>query len=142
MDNVNKADYDYFLQVRDVENINLNGYSEIDIYTKGEKKIIEIGDWKVVPVVKMPFCWSGYSLELKAFDVDSNLFVFKGNTGYETIFKKINFLKEAKWIIQKIKDLKDIENVYHAELIETLDDLIRYADSISKDYLFIDSLKK
>jgi len=38
MDNVNKADYDYFLQVRDVENINLNGYSEIDIYTKGEKR--------------------------------------------------------------------------------------------------------
>jgi len=46
-------DYDYFFKVRPVDSWQGNGYKEVDIFTNGENKVIEVGVWKIVPVAKM-----------------------------------------------------------------------------------------
>jgi hypothetical protein len=53
MEGIDMLDYDYFFKVRPVDSWQGNGYKEVDIFTNGENKVIEVGDWKIVPVAKM-----------------------------------------------------------------------------------------
>ena len=44
------------------------------IYTEGELKIFEIGNWKISPIIKMLFNWTGYSNLVEICDLNSNVF--------------------------------------------------------------------
>lgn len=121
MEGVDINDFDRFYKIRTVVNINGNGYKEVDILTDGEITPIEAGEWKIFPIVKMPYSWKGNRVELKAFDKDGKMHVFKDKLyTYKTSDYELVYGPYIIWIEKTINNLHKIENAYHADLLDRI----------------------
>lgn len=111
-------EYKYIVDIILIESYKGNGIKEMKIYTEGELKIFEIGNWKVSPIIEMPFNWTGYSNVVEMCDLNSNVFKKKFQPDGSSYFKKMNYIKDIKWVFSYINGLQEVENVEHAEFLE------------------------
>lgn len=125
---IDKNSFKYFFEVRTLSNINGNGKREIDIYIDGEKKLIEVGNWRIVPVAEAPYNWTGNTIILKAYDSEDNLVTLSRDFDN----KGISFMRELEWIMERIDALKELENAQHANAVTSVRDA--KSDLTSSDF--------
>ena len=84
-----------------------HGVCEIRIYTNNKLECISFGNWKLEPVIKMPFNWEGYSVQAFFISKEGKRFIKSfcfDNTGF---FYKKGYSKEVEGIFNKLKELDD-----------------------------------
>jgi hypothetical protein len=54
-ENLEFSEFKYIVEIVEVEEYNGNGEDEVKIYIDGKLEVIEIGNWKISPVIRMPF---------------------------------------------------------------------------------------
>ena len=111
------------------------------IYTHGKLEPFEIGNWKISPIIRMPFNWTGYSDVLEIQDNNAKIISYRSTPDPETLFKKKDFVKDIKWVFETIKLLGEIENGEHFELINHIKETVRIL-SIYKTGARIDTVLK
>ena len=65
-------DHHHIVEIQNVSSYNGNGKDQMKIYTNGQLEEIFVGDWKVSPIVEMPFDWSGYCDIIRACDSEGS----------------------------------------------------------------------
>lgn len=135
-------EYQFFVEYKDIHSFNGNGRGEFRIYTNGELKVFEVGDWKISPIVKAPFNWTGYSIELEIQDINMNTLIIKETPESETLFSKKNFVKDIQRAFEIMNLLNNIENVQHWDLYCHIKKNIRILSIYKEKELSISSIKE
>ncbi len=134
-------EYKYLVEIKDIEDYRGNGLKEMKIYTDGNLEIFEIGNWRISPIIKMPYNWSGFRDVLEIQDNNSQIISFCEKPDSSSLFSKEDYIKDIKWVFQSINYIGDAENVDHFEFLKHLKETSRLL-SIYNQYLSIDTLLK
>ena len=97
-----------------------NGVSSLKIYTDGELIPFRMGNWKIVPVITMPYSWQGYWVKIEMTDSKGAIYDKKDRADNATLFKKDGFSKEITWFFDTLNNLVTIANYGHLELLDLL----------------------
>lgn len=111
-------EYQYVVEIVNVYQDNGNGLNEMKIYTEGKLVEFQVGNWKISPIVKMPFSWQGYWDEIEFADKYSNVITKREHPDDNSLFKKTDFILDIKWVFETIKSFENIENAKQYKLIE------------------------
>ena len=113
-------DFKYIVKIITIENNNGNGYASAKIYSNNNIEEIQQGDWKILPIIKMPFDWGGFYTKLEMIDKENNSVVktLKPDVSW---FKKISFVREIQWIFNSIRELDNIKNKKHFDFLNLLE---------------------
>lgn len=133
-----------------VENVNVhahkgNGRNELKIYTNGELKVFEIGNWKISPIVNQPYNWGGTSVEIEMSDLNSNIFIKKGKPDEKTAYSRIDDTIDIKWIFETIRAMDSFESIKHIEFLEYIietDRLLNITFNVYKGHVPISSFNE
>ena len=101
--------YKYVAEIVDVEDHNGNGYDHLKIYTDGKLKELIAGNWRIKPIIIMPYNWTGYDVKIEMQDSKSNLIVIRETPSYSSIYKKGSFYPEVEWVFKMICQISKIE---------------------------------
>ncbi|MDD4821719.1 MAG: hypothetical protein PHI48_04080 [Bacteroidales bacterium] len=130
-------EYQYVVEVKTITSNNGNGRDEMKIYTDGKLEAFDIGNWKISPIIQMPFNWTGNDDILEIQDINSKVFLQRATPDPATIFSKKDFVIDIKWVFETINWLRDVENVEHLELLNHNKEFIRvlaiYMDGVQID---------
>lgn len=135
------SEYQHIVEIKHIQSHNGNGHNEMKIYTDGKLEAFEIGNWKISPIIRMPFNWTGYSDVLEIQDNNAKIISYRSTPDPETLFSKKDFVKDIKWVFETIKLLGEIENGEHFELINHIKETVRIL-SIYKTGARIDTVLK
>lgn len=101
---------------------NGNGLHLIKIYTHGKLLNISIGNWHIPSVIRMPFDWKGYILEMCMIDSQENCERFLTKFDNATFFSKKGFNKEIEGIFNKLIEFnKNYLNVQHYQILNDIE---------------------
>lgn len=117
-ENFRKPEYQYIVEVVEIYDHNGNGNENMKIYTDGVLDIFNVGNWKISPVINMPYNWTGYSAQIEMSDLNSNIYTKNGRPDVATSPGKINFVIDIKWVFETIKSMENIEDCEHFELLD------------------------
>lgn len=118
-------EYQYIVEIKHIQSHKGNGHNEMKIYTDGKLEAFEIGNWKISPIINMPFDWSGYSDVLEIQDKNSKIISYNGRPDPETLFSKKDYINDIKWVFETINLMIDIENVEHFEFLNHINETVR-----------------
>ena len=111
------------------------------IYTDGNLEIFEKGNWRISPIIKMPYNWCGNHDVLEIQDKNSETISLSEKPDRTTSYFKKNYVEDIKWVFKSINFIEDIENVQHFEFLKHLKETSRLLSIYDKD-LSIDTLLK
>ena len=111
-------EYQYVVEIVNVYQDNGNGLNEMKIYTEGKLVEFQVGNWKISPIVKMPFSFQGYWDEIELADKYSNVINKRDRPDDNSLFKKKDFILDIKWVFETIKSFENIENAKQYKFIE------------------------
>ena len=111
-------EYRYIVEIETVYSDNGNGLKEMKIYTEGKLEEFQVGNWKISPIVKMPFNWSGNSDKLELIDKNSNIIIKQGIPDDRSAFKKTDYTLDIKWVFETIREFETIESCKQHQFIE------------------------
>ena len=134
-------EYQHVVEIILIQSRNGNGHNEMKIYTEGKLEVLEIGNWKISPIVKMSFDWTGYSDALELQDIDAKTIIYRSTPDSATLFSKKDYVKDIKWVFETVKSLGEIENGEHFELLNHIKETVRIL-SIYKTGADIDTVLK
>lgn len=123
-ENLEFSEFKYIVEIVEVEEYNGNGEDEMKIYIDGKLEVIEIGNWKISPVIRMPFNWSGFWDIIEMQDKSSKIINRTGKPDKSSIFQNGSFIKDIRWVFETINALSEIESVEHYELLEHINNTI------------------
>ncbi len=118
-------EYRYIVEIVEIRQENGNGLDEMKIYTEGNLEIIEIGNWRISPVVKMPFSWSGWDDIIELQDKALNVLNIRATPDSASIYKKEGFEKDIRWVFETIKSMSEIETTEQYKLLEHINETNR-----------------
>ena len=118
-ESVSVEKFSHIFEITEIEEDRLNGYNLLKIYINGDLKPIEIGGWVIAPIIRMPFNWGGFSLELELTDRNGNSIVKKRHPD-ATIFKKISFVTDIEWVMNILKEMPFVVDKEHLELLDRI----------------------
>lgn len=133
----NSPKYKYIVDIEHDYDYNGNGSKNMYIYTKGELIPLQRGDWQISAIVKMPYCWSGYS-DLIDIERDGESYQIEIRPDRSSIFKKCGFSLDIQGVFETIIGLANYESVGHLklekEMLEYKEEIERWSDC-SKEVL-------
>ena len=118
-------EYQHVVHIKHIESQNGNGMMEMNIYTDGKLMVFEIGNWRISPIIKMPFNWTGYSDTLEIQDINTKTISHTATPDEDSLYSKKDFIKDIKWVFETIKSFENIENVEHFDLLNHIKETIR-----------------
>ena len=121
-------EYRYVVEIVNIHEDRGNGLHEMKIYTEGNLTEFHVGNWKISPIIKIPFNWTGYYPEIELIDSNSNIISKKGNPDSRSYFEKGDFVLDIKWVFESIKSLENVETVSHFQFLE---DYLKLKDSLN-----------
>ena len=83
--------YKYVVEFAEGESYNGNGHQFMKIYTDGELVVLRNGNWKISPIVKMPFYWTGFWVDIEISDSDNAIVLIHHKPDEATQPGKKNF---------------------------------------------------
>lgn len=113
-----KPEYKYIVEIVPIYDRNSNGYDHMKIYTDGELEVFNIGNWKISPIITLPYNWTGYRAEIEMSDLNSNTYTKKARPDNSSLPNKQNLIPEIKWVFETIKSMENIENCDHLEILD------------------------
>lgn len=144
-ENFKSSEFQYIVENVNVHAHNGNGRNELKIYTNGELKVFEIGNWKISPIVNQPYNWGGTSVEIEMSDLNSNIFIKKGKPDEKTAYSRIDDTIDIKWIFETIRAMDSFESIKHIEFLEYIietDRLLNITFNVYKGHVPISSFNK
>jgi hypothetical protein len=102
-----------------------NGVSSLKIYTEGDLIPFRMGNWKISPIIRMPFSWQGFWTEVEMVDSHGAIFIKKGRPDDASIFQHDGFFKEIKWAFETINNMASVFSAAQYELLELLSETDR-----------------
>ena len=125
IDNIsNNGDYEHTFEIIQGDGFNGNGYCTMKIYTKGELKELSCGTWRISPIIKMPYCWTGYSDRIDVVDRNGESYMIQITPDQTSLFKKgKDFTLDVKAVYEKIFSLDQWYNVSHLQLEEIMTEI-------------------
>lgn len=127
------AKFKYIVEIVEGEDHSNNGYDSMNIYTDGELKILQIGNWKVSPVVRMPFNWQGYSVSIDISNSNNENASISSKPDGASLFKKDSYIPEIHSVFESVNELLLIEDKEQFDLtrkIKGLDKCLRVIRSV------------
>lgn len=122
-------EYRYVIEIVEISTHNGNGVKEMKIYTEGKLVELTNGNWKISPIVRLPYDWSGYRPELEMIDDGMDVHVHDCRIG-ETVYYTRDYAVIIKWVFDTIRELERIENVKQLKL----DDFIHKTNRLINIY--------
>lgn len=125
---INEVDFDetfkmpeylYVIEIIEINSHNGNGLKEMKIYTEGKLVELKVGDWKISPIVKLPYSWSGFIPEIEMIDKAHEVLVHKGRVG-ETVYHTRDYVQIIKWVFNTVKEFDKIQNVKQLKLYDSI----------------------
>lgn len=107
----NEHTYCYIIEISPVSSHNGNGSDLMKIHIGRKLQDITSGNWKVSPMVEMPFYWGGYTPKIQVRDANRNEIVIEVKTGH-----KHNRADWIKCIVEEILSLSKYKNLLHYNL--------------------------
>jgi hypothetical protein len=117
-------DYKYVIEIIEIDSYNGNGLKEMKIYTEGKLVELSIGNWKISPIVRLPFDWSGYRPQLETIDKGKYVHKHECRMG-ETVYHTIDYKIMIQWVFDTIRELEIIENVRQLKLYDCMSETRR-----------------
>jgi len=136
----------YVVEFAEGESHNGNGYQFMKIYTDGELEIIRNGNWKISPIVKMPFNWTGFWVDIEISDSDNAIVSINHKPDEATQPGKKSFMPDIKYVFEKINELLLVEDkehlMYYAKLKKRQEELLLIKMYGKKDQFHLNTLAK
>ena len=120
-----KPEYRYIVEIVHIHDHNGNGEKSMKIYTDGELIPFNVGNWKISPIIRMPYNWTGFGAEIEMSDLNAKVYIKKGTPDVASQFGKKDFIPDIKWVFESIKSMENIENVEHIEILELISEINR-----------------
>lgn len=124
-DSFKSPEFKYVIEIVNENSHDGNGLDLMKIYTNGKLEIFRVGNWRVSPIVKMPFSWRGYWDEIEMVDNNNVTAKIRHQPDQSSIYKKICFKPDIYWVFETINELLLIEDNEHFELIKQIREVNR-----------------
>lgn len=128
-------EYKYVCEYKTITESQANGYGHMSIFTKGELKVIKSGNWEIQPIVKMPFNWTGYSVEVTCKDINKCKVIKKASPSSSSIFKTTTFIPFIEWIVNYFDEVSQLKDQEHFEFMEEVLETKRIVGISKKVYI-------
>lgn len=112
-------EYKYVVEIVEISTYNGNGMEELKIYTEGKLVELSIGNWKISPIVRLPYNWSGFLPELETIDNGKEVHKHKCRMG-ESVYYTRDYKAIIQWVFDTIRELDRVENVRQLKLNDYL----------------------
>lgn len=122
--------YKYVVEFVEGASHNGNGHQFMKIYTDGELEVLRIGNWKISPIVKMPFNWSGYWVDVEICDLNDKIANIKKQPDSESLFGKKSFVPDIKYVFESINELLLVEDKEHFDVLANIKETARLVDIV------------
>ena len=113
------SNFNYVIEIIPIENYKGNGLNLLKIYSNGDLEVIQKGKWKIPPIIRMPFNYCGYYIDLELIDIN-DISVIKKRKPDVTQYWKVSFISDIQWIFDTLLQLISIEDKEHFELLEQI----------------------
>ncbi|MDR0334072.1 MAG: hypothetical protein LBI15_11515 [Dysgonamonadaceae bacterium] len=133
-DEINRQ-YNYLVQNLEFQGDgNGNGTDILKIFnSQNEVLPIHFGKWQLLPIIEMPFSWTGFSVIVQVIDPLGISQKYRFKFDDRSIFKKNDFICEVKGIFQKMKEFeKSYLSHEHYELRHKCEELTKKNENLER----------
>lgn len=125
-------EYKYIIEIVEISSHNGNGVKEMKIYTEGKLVELTNKNWKVSPIVRLPYNWSGYRPELEMIDDGLDVHIQNCRIG-ESVYHTRDYIEIIKWVFNSIIELDKVQNVSQLKLYDKIHETNRLLNIYSKN---------
>ncbi|NDP22296.1 MAG: hypothetical protein GZ091_14625 [Paludibacter sp.] len=125
-------EYRYIIEIVEISSQNGNGVKEMKIYTEGKLVELTNKNWKVSPIVRLPYNWSGYRPELEIIDDGLDVHTHNCRMG-ESVYHTRDYIEIIKWVFNSIIELDKVQNVSQLKLYDKIHETNRLLNIYSKN---------
>jgi len=122
--------YKYVIEFAEGKSHDGNGHQYMKIYTNGELEVLKSGNWKISPVIKMPFNWRGYYIDIEISDSQNKSATISGTPEDVSLFKKESFFADIKFAFDSVNELAFIDNTEHFEFLKKIKETERRVEIV------------
>ena len=133
---------EFAVEIVDGSEYNGNGHKHMKIYTKGKLDEIKSGNWKISPMIKMPYDWKGYYVEMQLSDSNNSVIKLEEKPDNLSGVTKSSFELDVEWVFNTISKIEKINDKEHFKLMEELEEINSLISDTLDDVPLDSMLKK
>ena len=119
VENFKSPEYQYIVEIYEVNSHKGNGLDEMKIYTNGKLEVFIVGNWKISPIVQLPYDWGGHTPKFEMIDNNQAIVIKKGRLG-DAVYRQRDYTESIKWYFSSIREMERIQSANQLQLLDEL----------------------